>query len=127
MIEKIKYMIDLYDLTTSCRDRELIYKRAYVYSELQKIGMNLSEIGRLMDKHHATVINGLKVDNQFQNCDKIYDNIIAPIKDYLYPGEAPIELPKYSIFEDVINCNNTTDLRIIKERIANDQYLERDK
>jgi hypothetical protein len=125
MIEKIKYMIDLYDLTTSCRDRDLIYKRAYVYSELQKIGMNLSEIGRLMDKHHATVINGLKVDNQFQNCDKIYDNIIAPIKDYLYPGEAPIELPKYSIFEDVINCNNTTDLRIIKERIANDQYLER--
>jgi len=127
MIEKIKYMIDLYDLTTSCRDRDLIYKRAYVYSELQKIGMNLSEIGRLMDKHHATVINGLKVDNQFQNCDKIYDDAIAPIKDYLYPGEAPIELPKYSIFEDVINCNNTTDLRIIKERIANDQYLERDK
>jgi hypothetical protein len=125
MIDKIKYMIELYDLTTSCRDRDLIYKRAYVYSELQKIGMNLSEIGRLMDKHHATVINGLKVDNQFQNCDKIYDNIIAPIKDYLYPGEAPIELPKYSIFEDVINCNNTTDLRIIKERIANDQYLER--
>jgi hypothetical protein len=127
MIEKIKYMIELYDLTTSCRDRDLIYKRAYVYSELQKIGMKLSEIGRLMDKHHATVINGLKVDNQFQNCDRIYDDIIAPIKDYLYPGEAPIELPKYSIFEDVINCNNTTDLRIIKERIANDQYLERDK
>jgi hypothetical protein len=126
MIDKIKYMIELYDLTTSCRDRDLIYKRAYVYSELQKIGMNLSEIGRLMDKHHATVINGLKVDNQFQNCDKIYDNIIAPIKDYLYPGEAPIELPKYSIFEDVINCNNTTDLRIIKERIANDQYLEKE-
>ena len=127
MIEKIKYMIELHNLTTSCRNRDLIYKRAYVYSELQKIGMNLSEIGRLMDKHHATVINGLKVDNQFQNCDKIYDDIIAPIKDYLYPGDAPIELPKYSIFEDVIKCNNTTDLRIIKERIANDQYLERDK
>jgi hypothetical protein len=126
MIEKIKYMIELYDLTTSCRDRDLIYKRAFIYSELQKIGMNLSEIGRLMDKHHATVINGLKVDNQFQNCDRIYDDIIAPIKDYLYPGEAPIELPKYSIFEDVINCNNTTDLRIIKERIANNQYLERE-
>jgi DNA-binding transcriptional MerR regulator len=127
MIEKIKYMIELHNLTTSCRDRDLVYKRAYIYSELRKLGMNLSEIGRLMDKHHATIINGLKVDNQFQNCDKIYDDIIAPIKDYLYPGDAPIELPKYSIFEDVINCNNTTDLRIIKERIANDQYLERDK
>jgi DNA-binding transcriptional MerR regulator len=127
MIEKIKYMIDLYNLTTSCRDRDLVYKRAYIYSELRKLGMNLSEIGRLMDKHHATIINGLKVDNQFQNCDKIYDDIIAPIKHYLYPGEAPIELPKYSIFEDVMNCNNTTDLRIIKMRIENDQYRERDK
>ena len=127
MIEKIKYMIELYNLTTSCRDRDLVYKRAYIYSELRKLGMNLSEIGRLMDKHHATIINGLKVDNQFQNCDKIYDDIIAPIKDYLYPGDAPIELPKYSIFEDVMNCNNTTDLKIIKERIANDQYLERHK
>jgi hypothetical protein len=127
MIEKIKYMIELHNLTTSCRNRDLIYKRAFIYSELQKIGMNLSEIGRLMDKHHATVINGLKVDSQFQNCDKIYDDIIAPIKDYLYPSDAPVELPKYSIFEDVIKCNNTTDLRIIKMRIENDQYRERDK
>jgi hypothetical protein len=127
MIEKIKYMIDLYNLTTSCRDRDLVYKRAYIYSELRKLGMNLSDIGRLLEKHHATIINGLKVDNQFQNCDKIYDDIIAPIKNYLYPSDAPVELPKYSIFDDVIKCNNTTDLRIIKMRIENDQYRERDK
>jgi len=86
--------------------------------------MNLSEIGRWMDKHNATVINGLKVDNQFQSCDRIYDDAIAPIKDYLYP---PVQLPKYSIFEDVIKCNNTTDLRVIKDRLANNQYIERDK
>jgi hypothetical protein len=126
MIEKIKYMIDLYNLTTSCRDRDLVYKRAYIYSELRKLGMNLSDIGRLLDKHHATIINGLKVDNQFQNCDKLYDNAIAELKYYLYPSEAPVELPKYSIFEDVINCNNTTDLRIIKQRIENNQYLEKE-
>mgnify|MGYP000449967449 CR=1 FL=1 len=126
MIEKIKYMIELHNLTTSCRDRDLVYKRAYIYSELRKLNYKLSDIGRLLDKHHATIINGLKVDNQFQNCDKIYDDIIAPIKDYLYPSDRPVELPKYSIFEDVMKCNNTTDLRIIKERIANDQYLERE-
>ncbi len=119
-------MIDLYNLTTSCRDRDLVYKRAYIYSELRKLGMNLSDIGRLLDKHHATIINGLKVDNQFQNCDKLYDNAIAELKYYLYPSEAPVELPKYSIFEDVINCNNTTDLRIIKQRIENNQYLEKE-
>ena len=124
MTEKIKYMIELHNLTSSGRQRDLVYKRDYIFSELFKLKFNLSEIGRMLNKHHATVLNGIKIDKQFQNCDKIYDDAIAPIKDYLYP---PVKLPKYSIFEDVINCNNTTDLRIIKERIANDQYLERDK
>ena len=76
----------------------------------------------MLDKHHATVLNGLNIDKQFQNFDKIYDDAIAPIKEYLYP---PVKLTKYSIFEDVIKCNNTTDLKIIKDRIANNQYLER--
>jgi hypothetical protein len=127
MIEKIKYMIELHNLCDKSRQRDLVYKRDYIFSELFKLKFNLCEIGRMLDKHHATVLNGLKVDNLFQNSDKIYDDAIAPIKDYLYPSDAPIELPKYSIFEDVMKCNNTTDLKIIKMRIENDQYLERDK
>ena len=123
MIDKIKYMIELYNLTTNCRDRDLIYKRAYIYSELRKLNYKLSDISVMLDKHHATIINGLKVDSQFQNCDKLYDKAISHIKEYLYP---PIDLPKYSIYQDVINCNNTTDLRIIKERITNNLYLERE-
>jgi hypothetical protein len=123
MIEKIKYMIELHNLISTKRSREIVYKRYYLFSELKKLGLNLSEIGRMLEKDHVTVMHGLKVDSQFQNYDKIYDDAIAPIKDYFYP---PVELPKYSIFEDVIKCNNTTDLRIIKERIANDQYLERE-
>jgi hypothetical protein len=122
MIEKIKYMIELYNLCDSGRQRELVYKRYYIFSELYKLKINKTQIGKMMDKDHVTVMHGLKVDNQFQNYDKIYDDAIAPIKDYLYP---PVQTPKYSIFEDVMNCNNTTDLRIIKERIENDQYLER--
>jgi hypothetical protein len=127
MIEKIKYMIELHNLTSSGRQRDLVYKRDYIFSELFKLKFNLCEIGRMLEKHHATVLNGLKVDNQFQNCDKIYDDAIAPIKDYLYPSDRPIDLPKYSIYQDVINCNNTTDLKIIKQRIENNQYRERDK
>jgi hypothetical protein len=121
MIEKIKYMIELYNLCDKSRQRDLVYKRDYIFSELFKLKFNLCEIGRMLDKDHVTVMHGLKVNSQFQNYDKIYDDAIAPIKDYLYP---PVQLPKYSIFEDVMNCNNTTDLRIIKERIENDQYRE---
>ena len=117
-------MIELHNLCDSGRQRDLVYKRDYIFSELFKLNFNLCEIGRMLDKHHATVLNGLKVDSQFQNFDKIYDDAIAPIKNYLYPSDAPVEVVKYSIFEDVMKCNNTTDLRIIKERIENDQYRE---
>ena len=124
MIDKIKYMIELYNLTSSSRQRELVYKRDYIFSELFKLNFNLCEIGRMLNKHHASVINGLKINKQFENCDKLYDDAIAPIKDYLYPQYASVDLPKYSIYQDVINCNNTTDLKIIKQRIENDQYRE---
>jgi hypothetical protein len=126
MIKKIKYMIELHNLCDSGRQRELVYKRDYIFSELYKLNMNLSQIGRMLDKHHATVLNGLKIDKQFQNCDKLYDDIIAPIKDYLYPPDAPREVEKYSIFEDVMKCSNTSYLRMIKERIEQNLYIERD-
>jgi len=126
MIDKIKYMIELYNLTSSSRQRELVYKRDYIFSELFKLNFNLCEIGRMLNKHHASVINGLKINKQFENCDKLYDDAIAPIKEYLYPEYESLELPKYSIYQDVINCNNTTDLKIIKQRIENNQYKERE-
>jgi len=127
MIEKIKYMIELHDLTTNSRKRDLVYKRYYIFSQLKKLKFNLSETARMLNRDHACVIYGLKQHKYYYKSDKLYDNAIAPIKDYLYPGEAPVELPKYSIFEDVMKCNNTTDLKIIKMRIENDQYIERDK
>jgi hypothetical protein len=127
MIEKIKEIIKKYDLKSSTRKREKVYQRFYIYSELKKIGLTQTDIGILLDKDHASVIHGLKVDKLYQNCDNIYDENIAPIKRILYPQDTSVELPKYSIFEDVIRCNNTTDLRIIKQRIENNQYRERDK
>ena len=119
-------MIELHNLCDSGRQRELVYKRNYIFSELYKLHFNLCEIGRMLDKHHATVLNGLKIDKQFQNCDKLYDDIIAPIKDYLYPPGVPREVEKYSIFEDVMKCSNTSYLRMIKERIEQNLYFEQE-
>jgi hypothetical protein len=122
MIDKIKYMIDLYDLTSSSRQRHLVYMRAYLYFELSKLKINKCEIGRMFQRDHASVIHGLKVHKTYYKKDKIYNDSIADVRYYLYPSDVE---HKYSIFEDVIKCNNTTDLKIIKDRIANNQYLER--
>jgi hypothetical protein len=127
MIDKVQYMIELYDLTTNSRKRDLVYKRYYIYSELQKSKLNLCEIGKMVNRDHSSVIYGIKQHKYYHKCDKLYDDAIAEIKQYLYPLEIPKELPKYSIFEDITNCHNTTDLKIIKDRMHNNQYIERDK
>jgi hypothetical protein len=127
MIDKIKYMIELYDLTTNSRKRDLVYKRYYIYFELKKCNLSLEFIGKMVNRDHSSVIHGIKQHKYYHKCDKLYDDAIAEIKQYLYPLEIPKELPKYSIFEDITNCHNTTDLKIIKDRMNNNQYIERDK
>jgi hypothetical protein len=127
MIDKVQYMIDLYNLTSNSRKRDLVYKRYYIYFELKKCNLSLEFIGNMVNRDHSSVIHGIKQHQYYYKCDKLYDDAIAEIREYLHPSKILKELPKYSIFEDIINCNNTTDLRIIKDRIANNQYIERDK
>jgi chromosomal replication initiation ATPase DnaA len=59
-IALIHELIEAYDLTSKCRDRGLIYKRAYLYHELRTSGFSLSQIGEIFGKHHATIIHGLR-------------------------------------------------------------------
>jgi hypothetical protein len=126
MIEKIKYIIEFYNLKTKSREREIVYKRYYIYSELINLKYNLCEIGRMLDKKHTSVLYGIKIDKQFQNFDKIYDDAIEPIKKYLYDPNVTIKVVKYSIFQDVIKCKSKKDLRIIKLRIHDKKYIEQE-
>ena len=119
IIQQVKQLIIQDDLATNCRYRDKVYKRAYLYSILRDEGWNLSEIGRLFNRDHATVINALKVHDAFYGNDKIY---MRHIKHYELIFKPVVELEKDSIFEDVMNCHNTTQLRMIKEKIMAGGY-----
>ena len=119
MIDKIKEIIQEYDLASKSRDRDKVYHRAYFYSLLREEGWHLSKIGRLFNRNHATIINALKIHDNYYGKDKIYMRYIKQFEDIF---RASVEVPKETIFQDIMNCHNTTQLRLIKDKIVKGWY-----
>lgn len=116
-LENVKSIIQSYELNKENRDREYVYKRAYVYSRLRETGMSYSAIGRLFGHNHATVMHGIRNHEFYTKMnDAFYLNCIREIRK-------KFETEKYrDIFRDVLNCNNSTELALIKKRIENKEY-----
>lgn len=57
----LSQVINKYDLKNSSRKREYVWKRSAFYNFMKKNGYGWTYISRLIDKDHATIINGLKV------------------------------------------------------------------
>ena len=106
MEERIKELIQRDSLDTKDRYRDLIYKRSYLYAILRDEGWNLSQIGRLFNRNHATVINGLKIHDQFFGKDKIYDRYVKHYDSIFKPSIEEVMLSKDAIFHDIMNCYN---------------------
>jgi hypothetical protein len=121
-IEKIKELIQRDNLGTKDRYRDLIYKRSYLYAILRDEGWHLARIGKLFNRNHATVINALKIYDQFYGHDKLYDRTIRHYMNELGKEMIKINEDKSTIFQDIINCYNTTELKMIKERIQAGYY-----
>jgi len=122
MEQRIKELIQRDSLDSKDRYRDLIYKRSYLYAILRDEGWHLARIGRLFKRNHATVINALKIHDQFFGNDKLYDRTIRQYVNELGKFSIQIDEDKPTIFQDIINCHNTTELRLIKERIQAGYY-----
>jgi hypothetical protein len=121
-IEKIQELIQMDNLSSKDRYRDLIYKRSYLYSLLREDGWNLARIGKLFNRDHATVLNGLKIHDNYYGRDKIYDCTIREYVKQLGKVSIISDEDKPSIYQDIINCHNTTALAIIKQRIKDGYY-----
>lgn len=122
VVEKVKELIIQDELDTPERYRDLIYKRCYLYAILRDEGWHLSKIGRLFNRNHATVINALRVHDNYYGKDKIYDKCIKPYDAIFKPHIDDVLKSKQTIFQDIMNCHNTTQLRFIKEKIVTGWY-----
>jgi len=121
-IEKVKELIQRDNLDSKDRHRDLIYKRSYLYSILREEGWHLSKIGRLFNRNHATVINALNLHDNYFGTDKIYDRMIKEYLTIFGKEITDIDYDKPTIYQDIMDCHNTTALGIIKQRIKDGYY-----
>jgi len=121
-IEKVKELIQRDNLDSKDRHRDLIYKRSYLYSILRDEGWHLSKIGRLFNRNHATVINALNLHDNYFGKDKIYDRMIKEYLTIFGKQITDIDYDKPTIYQDIMDCHNTTALAIIKQRIKDGYY-----
>ena len=122
MVEKIEQLIEQYDLASKSRERDKVYFRSYIYWLLREDGWIMSDIGDLFNRDHATVINGLKVHEAYYKKDKVYMRFVRKLDEIFNPTIDEIMIAKDTIFHDIMNCHNTTELRLIKEKIVSGWY-----
>ena len=76
----LKEQIKKYQLDNNSRNRAYVYKRYYIMYRLNKCNLSLSEIGRMLNRHHATVIHGIKMHRRWTRMqDKVYLHEIEPL------------------------------------------------
>ena len=79
-IEFLKEQIAKYQLTNNSRNRSYVYKRYYIMYRLNKCKMSLTDIGKLLNRHHASVIHGVKMHRRWSRMqDKVYLHEIEPL------------------------------------------------
>lgn len=79
-IDFLKEQIANYQLTNNSRNRAYVYKRYYIMYRLNKCKMSLTDIGKLLNRHHATVIHGIRMHRRWTRMqDKVYLHEIEPL------------------------------------------------
>jgi spermidine synthase len=121
-IEKVKELIQMDNLDSKDRHRDLVYKRSYLYALLREDGWMTTKIGELFKRDHATVLNGLKNHYQYFGKDKIYDCTIREYVNVFCKVSIQLDDDRDTIYQDIMDCHNTTALGIIKQRIKDGYY-----
>ena len=76
----LKEQIIKYKLATNSRNRAYVYKRYYVMYRLNKCKVSLTQIGKMLNRHHATVIHGIRMHRRWSRMqDKVYLHEIEPL------------------------------------------------
>lgn len=117
-LEEVQYIIDKHELKQKARYMHVIYKRYYLYEVLKRDGMTLSQIARLFEKTHASIINGI---NKHHNYMKYKDS--AYMLHTLELREKFI-LPQYykPLKQRVLECVSMEKLEKLKEQIRCNYY-----
>ena len=125
MIERIKEIIENEQLKNRNQNPEKVYRRWFFYCYLRNQKFYLREIAEIFDKHHATIIHGIKQAEFFEKeKDQLY---FLHTKDLFQEfNDKTLFFDKRNLIEDVQNAKNFQDLCKIKRRISQNIYQRDD-
>lgn len=104
----LKEQITKYKLDTNSRNRSYVYKRYYVMYRLNKCKVSLTQIGKMLNRHHATVIHGIRMHRRWsRQQDKVYLHEIDPL----------VQAAKDVNYEDKYKVSAVENLNYINVRI----------
>ena len=122
IIEKVEFFTERDRLDRKTRQREIVYKRAYLMYVLRNQLLTFQEIGDRFNVTHPTVLYWSNMVKFYLHTskDQVY---IDHIQEYLKAFEGTKYTPDYrNLEEDVLNCTSTYELKLIKERIKENKY-----
>ena len=122
IIEKAEFFTERDRLDRKSRQREIVYKRAYVMYVLRNQLLTFKEIADRFNVTHPTVLYWSNMVKFYlhESKDKVY---IDHVQEYLKAFEGSKYTPEYrNLKEEVLNCTSTYELKLIKERIRENKY-----
>ena len=115
ILDKVKEYIALEGLNTRSREQVLAYKRHYICYRLKRYNrFKLDDIGALINRHHASVINSVKAHYALKN-DSIYMDTVANTKQFFDNINFDYEITKRDLYKDVRCATSLYSLNQIKQ------------
>ena len=127
LYKHIKKVIKRDGLDTDSREQQHHYRRIFLYALLRKYGYSLTNSGQLFNRHHATIINGLKVYDDIKN-DSVFlayvESYRAEFEPYLHYTLKPDE---HNLSAQVLKCEDYWQMVELKEKIKAGFFNKRNK
>lgn len=115
ILDKVKEYIALEGLNTRSREQVLAYKRHYICYRLKRYNrFKLDDIGKLINRHHASVINSIKAHHALKK-DSIYKDTVAETKEFFDTINFDYEITKRDLYKDVRSATSLYFLNKIKQ------------
>lgn len=117
LYKHIKKVIKRDGLDTDSREQQHHYRRIFLYALLRKYGYSLTNSGQLFNRHHATIINGLKVYDAIRK-DHVFleyvESYRIEFEPYLHYTLKPDE---HNLAAQVMKCEDYWQMVELKEKI----------
>lgn len=121
LIDKVTYKIRKDKLKHKNRKRDVINKRMFLYHLLKEHEYSYTDIGKLFNKNHATIIHGCRQyrDLKKSNDERLKEDLFGY---YIFFDCFKLENISFSVSDDLNDAHTLKDLFRIKKRLERELY-----